>query len=176
MNAKLIAMAILASVLATASHVQARPYLMLAADDKGFEALDLGDVHQEGIETAQITVIDAPLAGVRFGDKVAALMRQRLEFECQGGRWRTLAVSYADAKDVAIGAETAPADWRPIEEYPLLGPAKDAACLRRYNQTLVSRNLNLGDIVTNYHKAWGPVAPEPLTPQQQLKQRFEASH
>lgn len=175
MNAKLIALVVLAPVLA-ASQAQARPYLMLAADDKGFEALDLGDIHQEGVETAQITVIDAPLAGVRFGDKVAALMRQRLEFECEGGRWRTVAVSYADAKDVAMGSEAPPTDWRTIDDFPRLSPAKDAACLRRYNQALVSRNLNLSDIVTNYHKAWGPAAAEPLTAQQQLKQRFEASH
>jgi hypothetical protein len=175
MKAKFIAMAVLAPVLA-ASNAQARPYLMLAADHTGFKALDLGDIRQEGIDSAQITVIEAPLAGVQFGEKVAAVKRERLEFECQGSRWRTLSVSYADAKDAAMGTGTASAEWNTLDDDPLLTPAKDAACLRRYNKTLVSRNLNLGDIVTNYHKAWGPAAPEPLSAQQQLKQRFEAGH
>lgn len=175
MNVKLIALAVLVPVLA-ASPVQARPYLMLAADNKGFKALDLGDIRQEGVETAQITVIDAPLAGVSIGDKVAAVMRRRLEFDCQGARWRSLSVSYADAKDVAMGAEATQTEWQAVDGSPLLAPAKEAACLRRYNQARVSRNLNLGDIVTSYHKAWGPAAPEPLTRQQQFKERFDAGH
>jgi hypothetical protein len=176
MNRKPAAAIALMMALAAASSTQARPYLMLAADNQGFKALDLGDVRLEGVDTAQITLIDAPLAGVRFGDKVAALMKQRLEFECQGGRWRTLSVSYADAKEAVMGAESIPSAWRQISGDLLLTPAKDAACLRRYNQTLVSRNLNLSDIVINYHKAWGPAAAEPLTRQQRLKQQFDISH
>jgi hypothetical protein len=176
MNGKLAAMAALAAGLAMASQARARPYLMLTADEQGFKALDLGDIHQEGIDTAQVTLISAPLAGARVGDKVAALMKERLEFECQGERWRVLSVGYADAKDVALASDPAASAWRPVAADPLLESSKDAACLRRYKQTLVSRNLNLGDIVSNYHKAWGPAAPEPLTREQLLKQRFDANH
>ena len=166
----------LTASLATTSAVEARPYLMLAADNQGFKALDLGDIKPQGVDSAQITLIDAPLAGILFGDKVAAMSKQRLEFECQGARWRSVSVSYADAKEAALGQETQTSDWHPIAGDPLLTPAKDAACLRRYNQTLVSRNLNLGDIVANYRKAWSPAEPEHLTAQQLAKQRFDAGH
>jgi hypothetical protein len=179
MNVRLMTAAALAAGLAAsvlASGAQARPYLMLAADNQGFKALDLGDIHQEGIDTAQITLITAPLAGAPYGDKLAALMKQRVEFECEGTRWRVLAVGYADAKDVALASDPVSESWRTAGDDPLLATARDAACLRRYKQALVSRDLNLGDIVTNYHKAWGPAATELPTERELLKRRFDASH
>ena len=176
MYRKLAAAAVLMVGLAIGSPGQARPYLMLAADDKGFRAADLGGIKRQGTDSAQITLIDAPLAGVSFGGAVAALMEEQVEFECQGTRWRTLSIHYADAKEVTMGDEPAAGDWRAIGGDPLLAAAKEAACLRRYNQGLVSRILNLGAMVTNYQKAWGPAPAEPLTRQQLAKQRFDAGH
>jgi hypothetical protein len=175
---KLTCATILAGVLtgALAVQAQARPYLMLAADRTGFKALDLGDIHQQGIDTAQATVISAPLAGAAFGDKRAALMKQRVEFECLGERWRLMSVIYADAKEAPLGSENEVSAWQPLEGDPLLIAAKDAACLRRFKASLVSRDLNLGDIVIRYHKAWGPAAPEPMTERQVQKHLFEVDH
>ena len=160
-----------------ASGSQARPYLMLAADNTGFIALDLGAIGQKDIDTAQVTMISAPLAGARYGDKIAAVKKERIEFECQGERWRLVGVSYADAKDQTLAADpTAASDWQPIAGKPLLPVARDAGCLRRYRQAMVSRDLNLGDIVSNFHKAWSPPAAQPLTEKQLLEQRFKANH
>lgn len=178
MTPKLTSAMILAVGLASALtlQAQARPYLMLAADRTGFKALDLGDIHQQGIDTAQATVISAPLAGAAFGDKRAALMKQRVEFECLGERWRLMSVIYADAKEAPLGSENDVSAWQPLEGDPLLLAAKDAACLRRFKASLVSRDLNLGDIVIRYHKAWGQAAPEPMTERQVQKHLFEVDH
>jgi hypothetical protein len=174
MTAMGLALGLAASALAPGA--QARPYLMLAADNQGFRALDLGDIHQEGIDAAQITLITAPLAGAPYGDKRAALMKQRVEFECQGERWRVLSVIYADAKDAALTSEPADGAWQSTAGDPALAVSRDAACLRRYRQAMVSRDLNLGDIVANYHKAWSQAAPEPLTEKELLKRGFDAGH
>jgi hypothetical protein len=179
MNVRLMTVAGLAAALAAgvlAPAAQARPYLMLSADDQGFKALDLGGIHQEGIDSAQITLISAPLAGAPYGDKRAALMEQRVEFECQGERWRVLSVTYADAKEAQLASAPAADGWRPVDADPLLVISRDAACLRRYRQAMVSRDLNLGDIVANFHRAWGPAAAEPMTEKELLKRRFDASH
>jgi hypothetical protein len=178
MMSKLRAVMIMAMSLASAMPpaANARPYLMLAADRSGFKALDLGDIHQQGIDTAQATVISAPLAGAAFGDKRAALMKQRVEFECLGERWRLMSVIYADAKETQLGSENEVSAWQPLEGDPLLIAAKDAACLRRFKASLVSRDLNLGDIVIKYHKAWGQAAPEPMTERQVQKHLFEVDH
>lgn len=174
MTAAGFAMGLAASALAPGA--QARPYLMLAADNQGFKALDLGDIHQEGIDTAQATLITAPLAGAPYGDKRAALMKQRVEFECDGERWRVLSVTYADAKDAALASEPADGGWRPSSGDSALAVSRDAACLRRYRQAMVSRDLNLGDIVANYHKAWSAPAPQPMTEKQLLKRNYDAGH
>jgi len=177
MNRKLM-MAALAVTLAGAGPASARPYLMLAADPTGFKALDLGDIHQEGIDTAQITLISAPLAGEPFGDRIAALKKERVEFDCLGTRWRVVSISYADAHDVLLASEPSEGaqTWQTSADDPLLPAARDAACLRRYKQTLVSRDLNIGDIVANYHKAWGSAAREPMTENELLKRGYDANH
>jgi hypothetical protein len=175
---KSINAALLAGALAGVPIAQAlaRPYLMLAADKTGFKALDLGDIHQQGIDSAQATVISAPLAGATYQDKQAALLKQRVEFECLGDRWRLMSVVYADAKDVTLASDPQVSAWQPLEGDPLLLAAKDAACLRRFKANLVSRDLNLGDIVSNYHKAWGQAAAEPMTERQAQKRLFDLNH
>jgi hypothetical protein len=179
MNLRLMIAAGLALVLAMsvmAPGAQARPYLMLAADNQGFKALDLGDIHADGIDTAQATLITAPLAGAPYGDRRAALMKQRVEFDCQAERWRVISVTYSDAKDAALANGEADGGWRPTADDSALAVSKDAACLRRYRQTMVSRDLNLGDIVANYHRAWSQAASEPMTEKQLLQRRFDAGH
>jgi hypothetical protein len=177
MNGKLMAAAAATIFALTACAAQARPYLMLSADSQGFKALDLGDIHQEGIDSAQITLITAPLAGAAYGDgKLAPIMKQRLEFECQGQRWRVVAVGFADGKDQPLASDPGDKLWKPLGADPLLAASKDAACLRRYRDAMVSRVLNLGEIVTNFHNAWGPAAPEYLTERQLIKRKFDASH
>ena len=177
MNLRLIGAAGVAAVGLVATQAQARPYLMLAADNTGFVAMDLGGIRQDDIDTAQVTVISAPLAGAPYGDKLAALKKERVEFECQGERWRVLAVSYADGKDKELASDpTAVSEWRSLPDNSFLIPARDAGCLRRYRQTMVSRDLNLGEIVANFHKAWSPPASQPLTEKQRIEQRFKANH
>ena len=173
---RLLAATMLTAALLAGARAEARPFLMLAADNTGFRALDLGDIHLEGVETSQITLIDAPLAGAPFGEKLAAIKKQRLEFECQGPRWRLLSTAYTDAQEQPLGDEVEASGWRPVGSDAVLAAARDAACLHRYPLAQVSRNLNLGDIVTNYHNAWGPAAAEPLTHAQQVKKQFDASH
>ncbi len=176
MTLKLTAPAALLLATVIGGAAEARPYLMLAADDKGFRAADMGDIQQEGLDTAQITLISAPLAGAPYGGKLAAIMKQRVEFECQGTRWRVTALGYADAKDQPLASDPVSEGWRPVGEDALLATARDAACLRRFRQAMISRDLNLGDIVTNFHKAWSAPAPEPLSDRQKLKQHFDANH
>ncbi len=176
MTRKMVAAALAILTAALAPRAQARPYLMLSADRTGFKAMDLGDIHQQGVDSAQATVIAAPLAGVAYGDKRAALMKQRVEFQCLGDRWRLISVIYADAKEVQLASDAETSAWQPLEGDPLLLAAKDAACLRRFKASLVSRDLNLGDIVVNYHKAWGTAAAEPLTEREAQKRLYEANH
>jgi hypothetical protein len=178
MNGKLIAVAAGAACALLAGQAQARPYLMLSADNKGFQALDLGDIHQQGIDTAQITLITAPLAGAPYADgKLAAIRKERLEFECQGERWRVVALGFADAKDQPLASDPGDSVWKAAaKDDAQLAIGRDAACLRRYREAMVSRVLNLGEIVSNYHKAWGPAAPEYMTERQLLKRKFEANH
>jgi hypothetical protein len=176
MTRKMVVAALAILTAALAPRAQARPYLMLSADRTGFKAMDLGDIHQQGVDSAQATVIAAPLAGVAYGDKRAALMKQRVEFQCLGDRWRLISVIYADAKEVQLASDAETSAWQPLEGDPLLLAAKDAACLRRFKASLVSRDLNLGDIVVNYHKAWGTAAAEPLTEREAQKRLYEANH
>jgi hypothetical protein len=177
MNRTLIAAATFGAALAAlAGQADARPYLMVAADNTGFTALDLGNIVQQGIDTAQVTLISAPLAGAPYADKVAALKMDRLEFECVGDRYRLVSATYTDAKEVEVALDRNGAPWAAVGDDPTLITARDAACLRRYKANLVSRDLNLGEIVANYHRAWSPPASEPPTELDLIKRKWELSH
>src|SRR6185312_5299120 len=78
----------LAGLVLLAQPAQARPYLMLDADDHGFKALDLGGIGRSQSDEAQATLIEAPLGGVMTDGKLAPLIERRVEVDCGQPRWR----------------------------------------------------------------------------------------
>jgi hypothetical protein len=167
-----------AGLALAATPALARPYLMLSADPKGFQALDLGDITHQGLASAEVTLIDAPLAGAPFADnKLAALVKRRMAVDCQAPRWRVLSASYTDSHEAVLASDPSPRDWQAYDAGDLVAPVvQDAACLNRYAQQMVSRYLNIGEIFANYQRAWGKAAPEPLTEAQLQAQRFKYNH
>jgi hypothetical protein len=179
MHPKLTIAALAAALAALAAlPAQARPYLMLSSDEHGFEAMDLGNVRHDGIATAEATLITAPLAGAPYeGDKLAPVVERRVTVDCTSRRWRVTSTTWTDSHEVMLSSDQTVEDWRPFDDDDLIGPqVQDAACLSRFKQQLVSRYLNLGEIFTNYQRAWGRTAPETLTETQLLQQKFRDSH
>lgn len=216
----------------------ARPYLMLSADDKGFEALDIGDFVRTPVspyaddrvlrpaqeapvaaprpdnfpasgprlldprtqgalapgegaaritprlaahpifvpDTVEATLISAPLAGAPYGDKLAPMVKQRVEFDCHEPRWRVLSRTYADAHEAVLATATTAQEWLPLDGNEVAAPAQAALCNHQFRQAAVSRFLNIGEILANYQAAHGAGAPQPQTREQLLAQRFKNSH
>jgi hypothetical protein len=154
----------------------ARPYLMLNADDHGFQALDLGGVDRSRPGSAEATLIDAPLAGVRAGEQLAPLVERRVEIDCGQPRWRVLAMAWLDGREQPLRKDGAVQAWKPFAEDELASVVQAAACKRQYRQQLVSRYLNLGEILANYQAAHAKAAPEPLTEKELLDRKFRNSH
>jgi hypothetical protein len=154
----------------------ARPYLMLDADDRGFKALDLGGVDRGEAGQARATLIEAPLAGVMTNGKLAPLVERRVEVDCGQPRWRVLSTAWLDGKEQALGQDQTPQAWAAFGGDDL-GPAvQAAACRREYRQQLVSRYLNLGEILANYQAAHAKAAPEPMTEKELQDRRFRNGH
>ena len=65
---------------------EARPYLMVDADDHGFKALDLGAINRSQPDQVQATLIEAPLAGVMIQGRLAPLVERRVEVDCSRPR------------------------------------------------------------------------------------------
>jgi hypothetical protein len=155
---------------------QARPYLMLDADDRGFKALDLGAIDHGQPGQAQATLIEAPLGGAMTGGKLAPLVERRVEVDCMEPRWRVLSTAWLDGKEQALGQDHTAQDWAPFGQDGV-GPAvQAAACRREYRQQLVSRYLNLGEILANYQAAHAKAAPEPLTQKELQDRKFRNGH
>ncbi len=171
---KIAAVAALAC-LAGAGSVQARPYLMLSADDTGFQALDLGDIHVDG-DMAQVTVIVAPLAGAPYSDKLAPLVKQKVQVACEENRWRLVSSDYTDAHEVLLARDENSQPWTTFGKADVKSLVQNAACRKLYSQNLVSRFLNVGEILAGYQAAHAKAAPEPKTQQQQLAERYKAGH
>ena len=162
------------AAMALASTAQARPYLMLSADDRGFEALDLGDVRPNG-DVAQATLILAPLAGAPYSDKLAPLVKQKIEVACEVRRWRVVSADYTDAREVLLAHDPNAGDWSDFgQDDALKSLVQNAACRKLYSQNLVSRYLNLGEILAGYQAAHSKAMPEPKTEQQLLAERAKA--
>ena len=51
-----------------------------------------------------------------------------------------------------------------------------AACRREYSQQLVSRYLNLGEILANFQAAHAKAAPEPPTEKELQDRKFRNGH
>jgi hypothetical protein len=154
----------------------ARPYLMLDADDHGFKALDLGGVDRGEAGQVRATLIEAPLSGVMTNGKLAPLIERRIEVDCGQPRWRVLSTAWLDGKEQAIGQDQTAQAWAPFGGDDI-GPAvQAAACRREYRQQLVSRYLNLGEILANYQAAHAKAAPEPPTEKELQDRKFRNGH
>jgi hypothetical protein len=178
MHAKSLLLAA-AFALLCAGSVQARPYLMLSADSRGFQAMDLSGVRHDGVDSAEATLITAPLTGAPDGggDKLAPLVETRVTVDCAKPRWKVTSTAWTDAKEVVLSSDPSGRDWTTYAPDDLVWPkVQDAACLNRFTQQMVSRTLNLGQILANYQRAWGKTAPEPLTDDQLQKQKYQNAH
>ncbi len=171
-----LAFMIAALAALTGGSAQARPYLMLFADQTGFWAMDLGDIKRQGIESVEVTMIQAPLAGAPAGDKLAPLVKRRFAVDCAKTRWRLLSTTYADAKDTVLLNDPTSTDWSAFGEDRFAPVVQDAACLNRFQQQMVSRYLNLGEILANFQRAWAKPQPEPLTQKQLEDQQYQHGH
>ena len=155
---------------------QARPYLMVDADDHGFKALDLGAINRSQPDQVQATLIEAPLSGVMVQGKLAPLVERRVEVDCGQPRWRFLSTAWLDGKEQSLGQEQTTADWTRFGQDDLGSAVQAAACRREYRQQLVSRYLNLGEILANYQAAHAKAAPEPMTEKELQTRKFQNGH
>jgi hypothetical protein len=167
---------LVSAAAAMALPAQARPYLMLNADDHGFQALDLGNLDRTRPNLPQATLIEAPLAGVVTDGKLAALVERRVEIDCAEPRWRVLATAWLDGKEQPLGDDKTAGEWAAFGQDDLATAARAVACKREFNQALVSRYLNLGEIVANYQAAHAKAAPQPLTDKEVRDRRFRNGH
>ena len=164
------------AALVLALPAQARPYLMLNADDKGFQALDLGGIDRSQPGLVKATTIDAPLAGVTTGGKLAPLVERRVEIDCAQPRWRVLSTAWLDGKEQALGQDAAAKDWTAFGQDDIGPSVQAAACRREFRPQLVSRFLNLGEILANYQAAHAKGAPEPQTAKELQDHKFKNGH
>ena len=164
------------AAIALALPAQARPYLMLNADDKGFQALDLGGIDRTQPSLVKATTIDAPLAGVMTGGKLAPLVERRVEIDCAQPRWRVLSTAWLDGKEQALGQDPTAKDWAAFGQDDVGPIVQAAACRREFRSQLVSRYLNLGEILANFQAAHAKGAAEPRTAQELQDHKFKNGH
>ena len=166
----------LAAAAILAQPALARPYLMLDADDHGFKALDLGGIDRGQPNQAQATLIEAPLAGVMTQGRLAPLVERRVEVDCSQPRWRVLSTAWLDGKEQAFGRDQTAQDWAAFGQDSVGPMVQAAACRREYSQQLVSRYLNLGEILANFQAAHAKAAPEPPTEKELQDRKFRNGH
>jgi hypothetical protein len=154
----------------------ARPYLMLDADDHGFQALDLGAVDRSQAGLAKATVIEAPLAGVEVDGKLAPLIERRVEIDCAAPRWRVQQAAYVDGQERAMGKAEGGEAWQAFGEDDVGATVQAATCRRQYRQQAVSRYLNIGEILANYQAAHAKAKPEPMTAKELQDRQFKNGH
>lgn len=167
---------ILAGALGAAQPAAARPYLMLDADDHGFEALDLGGVDRSVAGVAKATVIQAPLAGAEIDGKLAPLVERRVDVDCAGRRWRVESTTYVDGQERVMGTGEGEGAWTAFGGDGIAPAVQAAACRREYRQQSVSRYFNIGEILANYQAAHAEAKPEPPTEKELLDRQFKNSH
>lgn len=164
------------AAVALALPAQARPYLMLDANAQGFKALDLGGIDRSQPTQVKATVIEAPLAGVMIDGRLAPLVERRVEVDCSQPRWRFLSTAWFDGKEQPLGQEQTAQDWTAFGQDDIGSAVQAAACRREYRQQLVSRYLNLGEILANYQAAHAKAAPEPPTEKELQTRKFQNGH
>lgn len=163
-------------VLAAVLPAAARPYLMLDADQRGFQALDLGAVDRSQAGVAKATVILAPLAGVEVDGKLAPLVERRVEIDCANPRWRVDEVAYVDGQERVMGRAPGDGAWQAFGQDEVAGAVQAAACRRQYRQQAVSRYLNLGEILANFQAAHAEAKPERPTAKELRDRQFKNNH
>lgn len=163
-------------VLAAALPAAARPYLMLDADNHGFQALDLGAIDRSQDGSVGVTVIQAPLAGVEVDGKLAPLIERRVRVDCANPRWRVESVAYVDGQERAMGKGQGDEAWQAFGEADVGQTVQAAACRRQYRQQAVSRYLNIGEILANYQAAHAEAKPEPPTLKELQDRQFKNGH
>lgn len=156
----------------TTTPSQARPYLMLNADDRGFQALDMGSIDRSQPAAAQAVLLDAPLAGIPVGERLAPLAERRIEVDCAGGRWRVESTAYVDGMEQPLGQDEAAGDWAPVAGDDIAQAVQATLCQRQYNPAMISRYRNLGQILANFQSAHAKPAPEPPTEKDLMDRRF----
>jgi hypothetical protein len=127
-------------------------------------------------DRVQATLFWAPLAGAPYGDKVAPLVKERIEVDCHTPRWRILGSTYADAHETVLARAETTQEWQSFDDDPAAPLAQAALCRRQFRQAAVSRFLNVGEILANYQAAHGAGVPQPKTRKQLLAERFKNSH
>lgn len=162
--------------LTAALPAAARPYLMLDANQHGFQALDLGAVDRTQPGLAKATVIQAPLAGVDVDGKLAPLVERRVEIDCANPRWRVDEVAYVDGQERLMGKGKADGSWQAFGRDDVAQTVQAAACRRQFRQQAVSRYLNLGEILANYQAAHAEAKPEPPTAKELRDRQFRNGH
>jgi hypothetical protein len=161
---------------ATALPAAARPYLMLDADDHGFEALDLGAVDRSQAGVVKATVIQAPLAGIDIDGKLAPLAERHVEVDCMSPRWRVVSIAYVDGQERAMGAREGDGTWQAFGGDDPAATVQAAVCRRQFRQQAVSRYLNIGEILANYQAAHAKAKPEPPTAKELRDRQFKIGH
>lgn len=127
-------------------------------------------------DRVEATLISAPLAGAPYGDKLAPMVKQRVEFDCHEPRWRMLSRAYTDAHEVLLGTAAVTQEWQDFGDDPAASLAQAALCKHQFRQAAVSRFLNVGEILANYQAAHGAGVPQPKTREQLLAEHFKNSH
>ena len=163
---------LVAGLTLAALPAQARPYLMLNVDDRGFQALDLGGIDRSQPGPVQALMIDAPLAGITVGDRLAPLAERRIEVDCAGSWWRVRSAAYVDGQEQTLGRDDEAGEWTPTQGDDVAQAVQAALCKRSYNPAMVSRYFNLGQILANFQSAHAKAAPEPQTEQDLLARRY----
>jgi hypothetical protein len=163
-------------VFAAALPAAARPYLMLDADDHGFQALDLGGIDRSQAGVAKATVILAPLAGIDVDSKLAPLAERHVEVDCTTPRWRVESTDYVDGQERSMGKDAGDPSWTPFGDGDVAPAVQAAVCRREYRQQAVSRYLNLGEILANYQAAHAKAPAEPPTEKDLLDRAFKYGH
>jgi hypothetical protein len=162
--------------LGAALPAAARPYLMLDADDHGFQALDLGGVDRTQAGMVKATLIEAPLAGAEVDGKLAPLVERRVTVDCYSSWWRVDSIAYVDGQERVMGKDEGAASWKPFGVDQNAPVVQAAVCRREYRQQAVSRYLNIGEILANFQAAHAKGRPEPPTAKELLDRQFRNGH
>ena len=108
--------------------------------------------------------------------RLAPLVERRVEIDCARPRLRVLSTAWLDGREQALGQDQTARAWADFAKDDPASAAQAAACRREYRAALVSRYLNLGEILANYQAAHAKAAPEPPTEKEIRDHKFRNGH